>query len=98
MTDQYEIGRSDEGPRRAARRYARWSPLWEKIVKAFDEGYRGWVTMKLPNHQEAKNAAGALYHRRRYHQRPAEFHYRRQEDGTYVLFARLLETEEASDG
>ena len=97
MPSQYEIGQSDEGPKELIRRYGRWSPLWDAVVKAFDEGYKGWIVVKLPNHEEAKNAAGAFFHRRKYYQRPAECSYRKQDDGTYFFYARLSPAEGVSD-
>lgn len=97
MADQYEIGRSDEGPSRD-RGSGRWNFLWEAIVEAFGEGYRGWITVEFPNGKKAKAATAALSYRGRVYQMPIEVSYRGRKGGSYTLFARLLETEEMSNG
>jgi len=89
MTSQYEVVFSEEGPSKPTRRDARWSFLWDAIIKAFDAGNEGWATVKLPNLTEAKNAYAAIYRRRNYYQKSVAMYYRRQDDDTYVFFARL---------
>ena len=99
MTDQYETGRSDEVLGIVYRRRTEWLFLWEAITEAFAEGYMGWVTVKLPNRKVQQSACQSLYHRRRGlpDSQSLEFSYRKQSDGSMVLFARLSDLNESED-
>lgn len=84
-----DITRVDDLPRTVSRRGA--PPLWRAMVKAFKEGYEGWLKTNVPTEKEANKLRSKMrYHADQYKDKVRlEFRRRRTADGTYDVYGRL---------